>query len=157
MTKSISLKQTAVDIFNTNQYMTLATSDGQGNPWVSPVVYTLDKNFNLYFMSLPDSKHIKNIVKNPVVSVAIFDSHQEFGEGVGLQILGKAEIIKAHQAVSVFRLYFGRKWSYGKLENVKNFERFFRVYKYRFYKVSPTDIWMNDPRCEYDKRVRINI
>ena len=75
----------ARDIIEQNQYMTLGTTSPDGKPWVSPVVYAFDKNYNFYWISLPNSKHSQNITANKNISLAIFDSHQNWGEGVGLQ------------------------------------------------------------------------
>lgn len=155
--KRINLKRTAKDVIATNQYMTLGTVNENGQAWVSPVVYAYDASYNLYFMSLPDSRHGRNIGKSPSLSVAIFDSHQAFGEGIGLQILGEAGVVPVGKSISVFKLYFGRKWPYGNLTSIKDFKKFFSIYKYRFYKIKPTEVWMNDPRKEYDRRVRIRL
>ena len=85
------LNKLAKEIIEQNQYVTLATSDNAGNPWVSPVVYAYDKDCNFYFVSIPNSKHC----------------------------LKK-------------RLY-------------------------RFYKITPSRIWMNDPNSEIDVRVGVSL
>ncbi|MBN1463982.1 MAG: hypothetical protein JW922_09965 [Paludibacteraceae bacterium] len=162
----------AIDILNNNQYMTLGTiSVGNkrvgsstvtkgariidSHAWVSPVAYAFDKKYNLYFISLPGSQHSNNMKKNAMVSAAIFDSRQTFGEGKGLQILGKAGVVPVRDSVPVFKYYFSRKWPYGSLTNIEDFKRFFKLYKYRFYKVEPIEVWMNDSRKEYDSRVKV--
>ncbi len=161
MKKSISLKNLAKNVLETNQYMTLGTVNDKGEPWVSPVVYAFDSECNLYFMSLPSSKHSQNISRTGQVSLAIFDSRQMFGEGVGLQVFGKASVVPTKSAASVFKCYFGRKYPYGGFSSagssIANFKKFFKAYKYRFYKVAPTEVWMNDPRTEYDRRVKVSL
>lgn len=157
MVKSQSLKSMAKTVLKDNQYMSLGTSSGAGKAWVSPVVYAYDKNLNLYFMSLPSSKHCQNIELDPIVSVAIFDSHQNFGQGVGLQIRAKVNKVAVKDIPAVFKLYFGRKWPYGKLENINEFKRFFKMYKYKFYKCTPLETFLNDPRKEYDCRVKVRL
>lgn len=76
----------AREIIAKNQYMTIASSDEQGNAWASPVAYVYDEDFNFYWVSVPGSLHQKNIKNKPKVSIAIFDSHQLWGEGVGVQM-----------------------------------------------------------------------
>jgi len=154
---SMSLKQTAKTIITENQYMTLGSVGEGGQAWVAPLAYAFDRGYNLYFMSLPGSRHVKNMMRNPTVSVAIFDSRQGFGEGVGLQLKGEASGVPARSAAVVFKHYFGRKWPFGNLGNIKDFEKFFRIYKYRFYKVKPVEVWLNDPRKDYDARVRVRL
>jgi nitroimidazol reductase NimA-like FMN-containing flavoprotein (pyridoxamine 5'-phosphate oxidase superfamily) len=73
-------KSTVIHIIETSTYLTLATTDGE-NPWANAVFFAADKDFNLYFTSYNNSQHVKNILKNPNVSVAIFDSHIVPGTG----------------------------------------------------------------------------
>lgn len=157
MTKTVSLKKMAKMILSANQYMTLGTVNASGEAWVSPVVYAFDDSYNLYFMSLPTSQHCKNISREPEVSVAVFDSHQNFGEGIGLQMSGEVSVVPIKDAVRVFRLYFGRKWPYGSLNNALEFKKIFKYYKYRFYKFCPGVVWMNDPTKKYDTRVKVRV
>lgn len=71
--------------------MTIATADKTGEPWISPVVFGYDKNYNLYWFSDKDSKHSKLIAQNPRVAVVIFDSKAPEGTGDGVYIVGKAK------------------------------------------------------------------
>lgn len=77
------------ELISENDYLTLATTDGE-RPWVAPVQYTADEHLNLYFVSLPTSRHAAHIEKNPAVGVAIFDSRQPPFTGRGLQVDGIA-------------------------------------------------------------------
>lgn len=78
------------DIVIANTYLTLATTDGE-QPWVAPVQYVADDDLNLYFVSLPDSRHMAHIAVNPAVGVAIFDSRQPPFTCRGIQIEGTAD------------------------------------------------------------------
>lgn len=154
------LNKLAKEIIEKNQYMTVASSDSKGKPWVSPVVYVQDKNHNLYFISLPDSMHSKNIVGNPNASVAIFDSHQNFGEGVGLQIEGTIEKVSLIKLPVVVGLYFGRKWPYANniiKTYLNGFKKLLDNHTYQAYVFKPGVVWMNDPNSKIDVRVKIDI
>lgn len=151
------LKELAKQILVDNQYMTLATVDKNGEAWVSPVAYAYDGKKCLYFMSLTSSAHCQNLLKKPTLAFAIFDSRQEFGKGVGLQIKAQAEIVPLYKNPTAMRFYFGRKWPYGKPGTVSEFKKFFKKYKYRFYKLSLAEVWMNDPSVEYDRRVKVRL
>ena len=157
MTKQVSLKKIARNILNTNQYMTLGTVNEGGKAWVSPMVYAFDGSYNLYFISLMSSSHAKSIKKDPVLSAAIFDSHQLNGEGVGLQILGEAQVVPARDFAKAFKCCVSRKFPYGGSGNAKDFKKFLKLYKYHFYKIKPVEVWMNDPRKKYDVRVRVRL
>lgn len=156
--KRIILKQAAKDILQSNQYMTLGTVSPDGRVWVSPVVYATDGGGNFYFLSQTSSQHSRNIEANSLVSMAIFDSRQKWGEGVGLQIEGTAGLLSITGSVRACDSYFRRKWPFpGSNMAVKGFKRMVKGKIYRFYKITPTRIWMNDPRAEKDVRVRVRI
>ena len=74
-----------------NQYMTLATSDGD-RPWGAPVQFCCDENLDSYLVSLPTSLHAQHIAENPTVAMAIFDSRQPPFTGRGLQVDGIAAV-----------------------------------------------------------------
>lgn len=155
------LNKLAREIIQKNQYVTIATSDRNGNPWISPVVYTFDKEWNLYFISMTTSKHCQNIEVNNNVAVAIFDSTQLWGEGVGLQIDAKAEQLKLLEYPKVIKLYALRKYPYGGI----NTDRAMKFVKsmvlegktYKIYKITPQSVWMNDPNADTDVRVKIQL
>jgi uncharacterized protein YhbP (UPF0306 family) len=77
------------EIVTENHYLSLATTDGD-EPWVAPVEYAFDEHLNLYFVSLTTSRHARQLERNPVVAVAIFDSRQPAFTGKGVQIRGRA-------------------------------------------------------------------
>lgn len=139
-----------------NQYMSLATASA-AVPWVAPVAYAFDEEYNMYFMSLPTAKHCRNIEANSIVSVAIFDSRQEFGVGIGLQILGNAQKLSFKNAYTLFKCYFQRNWPFGGLKNLAELKKFIKLYDYRLYRVVPKEIWVTDPTKEYDKRIRVRV
>ncbi|OGM01885.1 hypothetical protein A2115_00345 [Candidatus Woesebacteria bacterium GWA1_41_8] len=152
------LNKLARKIVETNQYLTMATSDKNGSPWTAAVVYSYDKDWNFYFVSIPSSKHCQNIENNKRVVVAIFDSHQLFGEGVGLQIEGEAIMVDIKDTPKVATIYFGRIYPYGKVTHnagqyIKRFMK--KGELYRFYKIRPTKFWMNDPNSKIDLRVGV--
>ncbi len=76
-------------IIDENTYMTVATSDG-ARPWAAPVQFCADDDLNLYFVSLPTSRHATHIADNPTVLVTIFDSQQPPFTSRGVQIDGTA-------------------------------------------------------------------
>jgi hypothetical protein len=92
--------------------------------------------------------------------VAIFDSRQPFGEGVGLQIEGKITKISLPRLPFVIRLYFSRKWPYISPKfnlYLKGFRKILTNGLYRAYQFTPTKIWMNDPDSEIDRRIEVSL
>jgi uncharacterized protein YhbP (UPF0306 family) len=160
MSNILDLNQLAREIVANNQYLTLATTDKTGIAWVSPVVYAYDSKNIFYFISLPTSKHVKNLKGNSKVSFAIFDSHQVWGEGVGLQIEGVVKEVTLTQLPKMIAIYLSRKWPYinNKYEAyLKGFQQLLKNRTYKAYAISPTRVWMNDPRKEVDVRVEVKL
>lgn len=142
------LVKLAKDIIKNNIYLTLATADE--SPWASPVFYCVSDEYNFYFISQLDSLHTKNILKNPKVAFAIFDSHAEEGKGVGLQITGDVKMVEENE-----------------LENeIANYHTTFIEIKpeflkgdapYRLFKITPNEVWVTDPDAKVDKRVKVSL
>jgi general stress protein 26 len=70
--------------------MALSTIDDDGGPWTSPVQYQWDSQLNLYFASMPDARHVRNIQHDARVAVAIYNMPGPPGGNLGLQIRGLA-------------------------------------------------------------------
>lgn len=153
----MELNKLAQKIIEQNEYLTLATMNDEGKPWVCILAYCFDKDFSFYFVSLPSSQHARHFTKNNGVSLSIFDSHQEFGTGIGLQIEGEAGEVHSPMVKDIEKLYFSRAYPYGTINNdfVKGLRVLLQNGTYRFYKVIPRNIWINDPQTDTDKRVKV--
>ena len=126
------------DFLKKHKLMFIAT---QGNhPWIAAVYYTFDNDLNLYFLSSPETLHVKQIEKNPEVAVAISDSNQKLTDlKKGLQIYGKVKQIsdlnKIKHAVNLWKKSLGYKGSEISYENMIN-----KVIKGRMFKITPKKI-----------------
>jgi nitroimidazol reductase NimA-like FMN-containing flavoprotein (pyridoxamine 5'-phosphate oxidase superfamily) len=69
----------ARSIVDSNRYMTLATADGDGVPWASPVWYAPAEYREFYWVSSPEATHSRNLVVRSQLAIVIFDSHQSGG------------------------------------------------------------------------------
>lgn len=149
----------AREIVEKNQYMTIGSSNSDGTAWVSPVAYAYDKDWNFYFASIDSSKHCQNLLKNNIVSVAIFDSCQKWGYGIGLQIEGGVTKVGLSEIPKAIKIYFSRKWPYGEITGsfAKSFKKLLKIRTYEFYKITPTKFWMGDPDSEVDVRVEVKL
>ena len=155
------LNLVARKIIEGNQYVVLSTADKKGDPWISIVAYTYDKNWNIYFVSIPSSRHCKNIKERKNIAFSIYDSHQNWGEGVGIQAEAQVEIVPIKDFLKVSRIYSIRKYPFGKITQkiVSEFIRHaIKIKKlYKFYKIIPRDVWINDPYSKIDNRVEVNL
>ena len=153
------MKTVAKKIITENQYMTIASVDEQGNAWASPVAYVFDDNFNFYWVSVPGSKHQRNIKNKPEISMAIFDSHQLWGEGVGVQMVANVEEVSVRKIVEVSKLYFSREYPYGNASGAfgEGLKDLLKGKIYKFYKAIPAKVWVPDPDSDVDARVEVTL
>lgn len=74
-----------------NDHMTIATANESGKPWISPVFFAPDKNFNLYWVSSRNALHSQNVRVRPEVAIVIFGSVPPNGglDGVYIDAIAK--------------------------------------------------------------------
>lgn len=149
----------AKEVIEKNQYLALSTVNGNDKPWSCILAYTFDKDFNFYFVSLPTSDHSQHIEKSNQVSFAIYDSTQGFGLGVGLQVEAVAGVLSQDKIPEITNIYFERKYPHGNISNdfTAGLKNLLKNGVYKFYKLTPTHIWINDPNADTDRRVEINL
>lgn len=155
MENTINTGLLAKSIIVNNQYFTLATCDKNSNPWACVAAYTFDTHYNFYFISKPNSQHIKNIKINKKGVIAIYDSTQQFGEGVGLQIDGDCVAVNIVQLPKVIKLYLGRKWLNGSPTDFSIINSFISKKIFLFYKFTPKNFYMIDPNSDNEVRIKV--
>lgn len=125
------------------KFMSVSTYDH--HLWTAWVYYVIDDNFNLYFVSQPDTDHCKSILKNGEIACAIADSHQKVTDKkIGVQLYGTASQLNNLQQLR-WMLNVWNKVNPGieKVINLKNMQK--KVIKSRVFKVIPKKIkWYNE-------------
>jgi len=82
----------------------LATREESG-VWATPIYFSYDKEFNLYFISPAETRHMKDIKRDQHVAVAIFMPSSASGiHQVGLQMDGKATMVPDKQIEDIYAL-----------------------------------------------------
>jgi len=74
-----------------NSYLTLATADGSGRPWASPVWFAPVGYDAFLWVSAIDADHSRNIAARPEVGLVIFDSTAAIGTGQAVYVSATAE------------------------------------------------------------------
>jgi Pyridoxamine 5'-phosphate oxidase len=105
------LARIARAIIDSNRYMTLATADGEGQPWASPLYFAAADYTEFYWISAPQATHSRNLARRPQASIVIFDSRAEEGTGQAVYMSAMAEQVAADgldRALTVYPAPAGR-------------------------------------------------
>lgn len=138
-------KQILNEVLDENKYLCLSTSDIEGNPWASPLVYVRDADYNFYFLSHTLSRHCKNIEKNNKVAFSVFNSKQNVGIAFWVQASGIATQIQDIPLEIKETLF-------------KEVAAAVTCHEYAFYKIVTTEIFLPDEhRWEKDGNIRKSI
>jgi nitroimidazol reductase NimA-like FMN-containing flavoprotein (pyridoxamine 5'-phosphate oxidase superfamily) len=78
-------------IIAANAYMTLATADADGHPWVTPVWFAPEDDRRFYWVSDPGARHSRNLAARPELSIVVFDSHAPISTGQGVYVAAVAD------------------------------------------------------------------
>lgn len=117
-------------------------------PWVCEVHYAYDEGLNLYFFSLPKTRHCQEIAQNPYVSGNIVIPHGLGEKPQGVYFEGRAEKLDDGQDVQeAFQVYGGRleeRAEFAKQELTKDDG-------WRFYKIVVSDFYVFDVRGELSR------
>ncbi|HEC98678.1 MAG TPA: pyridoxamine 5'-phosphate oxidase family protein [Nitrospirae bacterium] len=133
---SDEINKEILSYLNEHLYLNLATinSNDPGQPHVSTVAY-VSEGFELYFATSVKSRKFSNLEKSPKVALTIDEDEADWMKITGLQIEGKAEVVKEDQLPSVFVIYSE------KFPIIKTFPA---NPDYRFIKITPRKVWILD-------------
>jgi nitroimidazol reductase NimA-like FMN-containing flavoprotein (pyridoxamine 5'-phosphate oxidase superfamily) len=104
-------KQMFERIIDDNLYLSLATVDSNGNPWISNVFFAYGEG-KLYWYSRKDADHSINIKHNSNVAISIYNSTKTGDDVEALYIKGVAhEISQNNELISGLKLYAGKSFN----------------------------------------------
>ena len=104
------LKETVLKYLQEHYTMTVATT-GSEAPWAAAVFYAND-GFTLYFLSDPESRHSKNIARNPVVSITVNEDYHDWRKIRGIQMEGQAELVDSEEELAKAVAAYVAKYSF---------------------------------------------
>ncbi len=130
-------------------YCALATVDLNNGAWSNPVYFAWDNNYNFYFISQPHSRHMKNILKNKRVSLAIYSTAQK-GDVLGIQLEGNAKVLRNKKEIShAFRIYHGRTGG------GPDVQHYIEDPSWLFVKITPRQMYYFDTRFFDEERQEV--
>jgi uncharacterized protein YhbP (UPF0306 family) len=104
---------TARSILDENDYITLATADAAGRPWVSPVWYAHDTYRRYLWVSRPETRHSRNLDVRGEIGIVVFDSTVAPFEGQAVYIEANASRVKDDDLDRLLDVYARRADSRG--------------------------------------------
>lgn len=148
------------ELISDNLYMTIATSNNKGEPWISNVYFVCDDEFNLYWYSSKKTQHSQLINSNPKIAFCIFNS-TAVGDDVDA-VYGKANVEEVEDRSNLLQaltLYAKKMLKTGFISSIKQLQSFVRRYKdflgdseLRLYKATPTEISKLAPSKMYNDK-----
>ena len=149
----------AVDLINSQNTMTLATSDGE-SAWAAPVYFVFHRG-GFYFFSDPESRHIQDGRSGSKSSAAIHAPSKEWRDICGIQMSGKINPISlGREAASAFGAYLN-KYPFCKEffspGSTMSLETFTGRFKARLYKFVPLQVYYQDNRIEFGHRELVDL
>lgn len=101
------------EIVSANRLCSLATVNEQGDEapkaHIATAFFVYDDDLRFYVFTPPETDHGRQLAENPSVSLAIYDSHQNWtDEKQGLQIFGTAEQVSDDVIPDILDIYLDR-------------------------------------------------
>jgi nitroimidazol reductase NimA-like FMN-containing flavoprotein (pyridoxamine 5'-phosphate oxidase superfamily) len=102
MSEQPDLQAVARSIIDSNRYMTLATADGDGVPWGSPVWYAPVEYREFLWVSSLETRHSRNLAVRPQLAIVIFDSHEAGGWKAVYMSAVAEQLADVDEAIEIF-------------------------------------------------------
>jgi nitroimidazol reductase NimA-like FMN-containing flavoprotein (pyridoxamine 5'-phosphate oxidase superfamily) len=100
-------------LVDANAYLTLATADGAGTPWASPVWFAHEAYTAFLWVSRPGARHSRNIAERPAVGLVIFDSTVAPGSGQAVYAEAVASAVADADLDRMIAVYSARSRAQG--------------------------------------------
>lgn len=150
----------ARQIIKDNLYMVLSTCENN-TPWIAPVFFAADEDYNFYFISGKETLHSLQIEKNPNVAVVVFDSRLIPEEADGVYIEGVASHVPLTELPKVIMLVYQKRFPDPRTlaQHIHDAQDFLGGKPRRFYKIKPSRVFKLDKnnQSEVDRRVEISL
>jgi len=154
MDRRRDLGTAARDIVDSNAYMTLATADGAGRPWASPVWYAHAGYREFFWVSSPEARHSRNIAARHEAALVIFDSTAPAYTGQAVYVSATAEELGGADLDRGVEI-FSRESVVGGLPEWR-LEEVSPPRPYRLYRATATGHWVLDPDGSPDRRIPVD-
>lgn len=128
-------KELIKKIIDFTPYVVIATADKEGKPWNSPVTAAITKDFIVYWSSLLNAQHSKNIAGNPQVFAVICNTEIKRA----LYIQATASIVNDVEEVAL-----ANKLIHDRINQPPSSSSYLDSEPKRIYKAAPNKVWRNE-------------
>ncbi|MEX0616853.1 MAG: pyridoxamine 5'-phosphate oxidase family protein [Candidatus Woykebacteria bacterium] len=148
----MTLKKLVEDYLNEAKMMQLATVSGD-QPWSCTLYYVADESLNLYWISMENTRHSKEIGQHEKVSASIPIKFKDLVV-VGVQAEGVAELVKNTEEIKRIMSLYTNKFNRGKdwyknFIDGKNDHKLYRM-KPRSFVIYDRENFPDNPRRELE-------
>jgi uncharacterized protein YhbP (UPF0306 family) len=125
-------------------YCSISTCSQEGVPWASPVFFTYDSSWNLYWSSTISAQHSQNIYLNQGrAAIAVYGTEAGEGKGQGLYFQGIAKELAPERVNSVMQSLFKRA---GGEPPQRTASDYLGKSPRRMYGFAPSNVWITGDR-----------
>jgi pyridoxine/pyridoxamine 5'-phosphate oxidase len=146
------LANDAREIIESSQYMTLATADEEGRPWVSPVWFAHEDHTRFLWVSKPEARHSRNLSVRPEAAIVIFDSTVPMGHGQAVYLEAAVERLEGDEEEGCIEVFSRRSEALGgpawTVDNVRS------PSPLRLYRATVSESFVLDPS---DERIAVSL
>jgi len=143
-------------ILDDNVLCSMATVCPNGRAHINTAYFSFTRNFELYFLSHPDSTHCCNLAANSSMAMAVFSSKQSWaGPDRGLQLFGTCRQARGAQLQRAATSYGERFRKYAMWKSRLELDDPAR--EYRLYRFVPKHVKVFDEKAFGEAVVRIGI
>ena len=148
----MKLQDKVLEYLQTCNVLTLATN-GVDGLWAAAVFY-VNKDFTLYFLSNPATRHALNIIDNPQVAGTIHEDYKDWKKIKGIQLEGVVHKISGSKKADAIAHYIGKFPLIGKQTPTEIGEALHRV---SWYALTPSLLYFIDNSIGLGHRDRVDL
>lgn len=139
-------------IIDTIMYVTIATADGDGRPWVSPVWFVPASLTEFLWVSDPLARHSRHIATRTDVALVIFDSTVPTGGAEAVYVEAMADELRGVDLEQAVTIYSHRSQEVG--ARAWTVADVMPPARFRLYRATASRIFLLD---RGDRRIEVNL
>ena len=141
----------ALAYLSAHNVMSLSTCGADG-PWAAAVFYA-SRDFTLYFVSSPQSRHARDLALDPRCAAAIHEDYRDWQAIRGLQLSGTVEPLEGVERDAALACY---KAKFQFLDN-PGAALLAALGKAACYRLTPRELYFVDNTTGFGKRARVPV